>query len=343
MEVSAPKSAPPLSLLMFWVLVRVDTDSVMIQVPDVEPTQEDIDKYGFTVANMKAFWAVYEKIGEELTHLFNAPHLMELENTDWPFLLYHLKKNYGYTCWKSWLQPKKDTTSGFGFLKRDRCHWVRETCRLAFGMMLAGNQDTELESHVRKCLRQLSSNQVDLKDLTVSCSLKDRSEYKNKNDNLVQLRIADKIERRTGARPPSGSRVRYLIVKGSGQNYERAETVSYVRKNRLQVDLEHYLDQCESILKLICSHHKHAINVAKCIAECRRDIKRYYSLNDKGSLLNFFKRQKTEADDSNGEVELPVKRQRYEVCDEDHSEDDDDQYGGMHDEADDSDVDFNLM
>lgn len=239
--------------------------------------------------NMHDFSKIYKQIEEELGALFKPPHAMEFENMDFPFLLYHLKKNYIYgkwTCPDAMAYIQKS-----GFLKRDRCQWVHDVINPVMDAMIKKQPET-LVPIVTAALKRLSDNQVPPEELKVSCSLKDLSEYKGSKDNLVQLRVAQKIELRHGARPPPGSRLSYVIVKGAGPNYARGETIPYVKEKKIQVDLIHYLDSLSSILEVVTAHHTKYIDVPKLIAKCRADIRRHYMRSDPNSLGRFFKMKK---------------------------------------------------
>lgn len=268
-------------------LIVHNTDSVMIQVPAVPV--EDGPPETLEKRYVQAYWDRFDQVASEMSKLFPSPHDMELECMDWPFLLTDRKKNYAYQMWENPREPKKVKISGLPFIKRDRCNWVRTICTRAVKMIIGGRAD-ELEPFMRTELDRLSQNKISLEDLAVSCSLKDRSDYKGDSDNLIQLQIANKIENRTGARPEAGSRITYLVTRGKGQKYHRGETIDYVRANKVPLDLHHYLNQIHPIMSLIFMHHQHVIDVERLVARCRSNIDRYYAMSNKRTLVSMFSR-----------------------------------------------------
>lgn len=258
----------------------------MMQLPGVGeglPPQE----------RLAALYATFAQLVTEIAALFRRPHVMELENMAAPFLLYEQKKFYAYqvliNAAKDGIKivPTKIKISGLPFVKRDRCKWLRDVGQKCVALMI-GAKPEQIVPFLENQMALLANNQVPLADLAVSCSLKDKNAYKKDSDNLVQLQLAAKIQKRTGVRPPAGSRLTFVLLKGAGPVNGRGELVDYARDHNLQVDLEHYLNQLQQIMLLIFLHHRDVVNVEQLCRACSANIQRYYMRTSKSSIVNWF-------------------------------------------------------
>ena len=264
-------------------LIVHNTDSIMVQVPHIRLPE------GATQTEWNtAYFSFFKQLVGELSGLFPKPHDMSLECLSWPYLLYEVKKNYAYQLWEKPEEPKKIKISGIPFVKRDRCEWVREVGTKCVTMILQ-KKFAELAPYLENNLQRLAAGQIPTELLATSISVKNRSEYKGNPDSLVQVKLAEKIRKRTGLMPASGSRLMFVYVRGSEPARDRGELLDYVKEHNQLVDLEHYLDQIQPILELIFTHHFHIVPVKKMVAECRRNISRFYAISSGHSILNHFK------------------------------------------------------
>jgi DNA polymerase elongation subunit (family B) len=263
----------------------------MISIPHVtvDPAPEGVDETDeqCVIRWNRSYWAVFMAIADEMSALFNRPHNMECECMNWPFLLYHLKKNYAYKQWEHPEYFSKIKISGLPFVKRDRCDWVRNIGTKCVAMIINHNYDSVVP-FLNLNLNKLCQNLIPLEELSTSISLKEKSEYKGKGENLIQLTVARKIQERTGVRPQAGSRMTYVVVKGDEKQYMRGELIDYIRENKLQVDLQHYLKQLVPVLELIFMHHSFLIDVLYLAKKTSKNIDVYYAVKSGSSLLNFF-------------------------------------------------------
>ena len=268
-------------------VVYGDTDSVMVQVPHLHvpdgPKDTETQRY------MQVYWPKFNAIAEELTGLYPPPHDMENECAGSPLWQSDRGKCYASLIWEGPVEAKKIKISGIPFIKRDRCDWVRDVCGPLLTMLIRGHRD-DLQSYVSAHLARLSSGRVPIEKLTVSCCLKARDEYKGDGSNLIQVQLADKIRRRTGEYPPPGSRLTYVVVKGSGMQYTRGEPVNHVKRHGLQVDLHHYLKQISPILQLLLMFHKRWVPIDSMLRACSRAISEHSALQKKSSVLSFLSR-----------------------------------------------------
>lgn len=272
-----------------------DTDSVIMQLAQqafVPGTKNDRPDAPMEDRVRNWMWNRFDKVAAEMSQLFASPHEMELENMVSPFWLSNIKKNYGGVVYEQPYQCKKDPKlAGLGFLKRDRCAWVRLCGFRFFTGILRGEDPDVLVDDLRQQIAYLASGRIHLDNLAVSCRLKDRSEYSN--DSLIQLTVANRIEEREGIRPSTGCRLSYLVMQGGGKVYTRGEHTEYVKQNaatlRTQVDLNHYLDQLKSILKVVTVHHPDlAKRVEYHIMDGHRQIRRQYARWNGTDIDSFF-------------------------------------------------------
>ena len=269
-------------------VVYGDTDSVFVQIPfayvKLAPAPENETESEKRIRWNMAYWDTFAKLAEGMGRLFKSPNVMELECILLPLLLTDVKKTY---IGKEWISPtvmKKLKVTGINYVKRDKCDWVRHVCVPIVDMIMNLKYDKILE-FLRSQLDRLVDRKIPTQDLAVSCSLKHKAEYKNGGDNMIQLKIADKIEQRTGSRPEPYSRISYVVVEGPEKKvYSRGETVDYVDKHSIPIDRMHYLDQIRPVLEKVFLFHSHIVDMDKEYARCKQMISR----NTSNSLFNFF-------------------------------------------------------
>jgi DNA polymerase elongation subunit (family B) len=210
-------------------IVYGDTDSVMVQLPDVDVSR--LDK-----ANERC-----KSIASELTKLFNEPNELEFEAMKFPFWVSLAKKNYFALEYpvNSLTGNPSVVVKGLGFKKRDRCMFVREIGYRIVAYILHHSSDGIL-GFLESRLNDLVQGSVPIEQLSISCLLKSDSEYKN--NNVIHVATADKIEKRTGKRPASGCRMSFVVLDGDAQLYLRGEDPDYVKEHKLNIDVSYYLN-----------------------------------------------------------------------------------------------------
>jgi DNA polymerase delta subunit 1 len=211
-----------------------DTDSVMVEF-DVQGRkgQEAID-YS---------WQLGEQAAEQCTKLFKAPNDLELEKVYCPYFLYS-KKRYAAKMYEGKTSPdgtvkvvfKKIDVKGLQVVRRDSCPFVRETLKKLLGMVLESSDPRPVIEAAREAARDLMNGKVPMEKLLMSKQL--AADYKVK---MAHVEVRDKIRARApGSEPQQGDRVPFVIVKGSGKMYEKAEDPAWVREKGIPIDYDYY-------------------------------------------------------------------------------------------------------
>jgi DNA polymerase delta subunit 1 len=219
-----------------------DTDSVMVEF-DVQGRkgQEAID-YS---------WQLGEQAAEQCTKLFKAPNDLELEKVYCPYFLYS-KKRYAAKMYEG--KSNKDGTpvlkedgtrlvvfkkidvKGLQVVRRDSCPFVRETLKKLLGMILESSDPRPVIESAREAARDLMNGKVPMEKLLMSKQL--AADYKVK---MAHVEVRDKIRARApGSEPQQGDRVPFVIIKGSGKMYEKAEDPAWVREKGIPIDYDYY-------------------------------------------------------------------------------------------------------
>jgi DNA polymerase delta subunit 1 len=211
-----------------------DTDSVMVEF-DVQGRkgQEAID-YS---------WQLGEQAAEQCTKLFKAPNDLELEKVYCPYFLYS-KKRYAAKMYEGKTSPdgtvkvvfKKIDVKGLQVVRRDSCPFVRETLKKLLGMVLESSDPRPVIESAREAARDLMNGKVPMEKLLMSKQL--AADYKVK---MAHVEVRDKIRARApGSEPQQGDRVPFVIIKGPGKMYEKAEDPAWVREKGIPVDYDYY-------------------------------------------------------------------------------------------------------
>ena len=207
-----------------------DTDSVMVEF-DVQGRkgQEAID-YS---------WEQGELAAEQCTKLFKAPNDLELEKVYCPYFLYS-KKRYAAKMFEKNKEGKvafkKIDVKGLQVVRRDSCPFVRSTLKSLMEMMLESSDPRPVIDAARTAARELMTGAVPVEKLMMSKQL--AADYKVK---MAHVEVRDKIrERAPGSEPQQGDRVSFVIVKGPGKMYEKAEDPVWVREKNIPLDYQYY-------------------------------------------------------------------------------------------------------
>jgi DNA polymerase delta subunit 1 len=206
-----------------------DTDSVMVEF-DVQGRkgQEAID-YS---------WEQGEMAAEQCTKLFKAPNDLELEKVYCPYFLYS-KKRYAAKMFEKKGDAvvfKKIDVKGLQVVRRDSCPFVRETLKNLLNMILESSDPKPIIEAARKAAQELMTGRVPIDKLLMSKQL--GGGYKVP---MPHVAVRDKIrERAPGSEPQQGDRVPFVIVRGDGKMYEKAEDPSWVLERNIQIDYQYY-------------------------------------------------------------------------------------------------------
>jgi hypothetical protein len=211
-------------------MIVKNTDSVMVEF-DVQGRKghEAID-YS---------WQQGELAAAQCTKLFKAPNDLELEKVYCPYFLYS-KKRYAAKMYEKGRDGtvvfKKIDVKGLQVVRRDSCPFVRETLKKLLGMVLESSDPGPVIEEAREAARNLVQGKVPIEKLLMSKQL--ASEYKVP---MPHVAVRDKIRvRAPGSEPQQGDRVSFVIVKGEGKMYEKAEDPAWVREKNIPLDFQYY-------------------------------------------------------------------------------------------------------
>jgi DNA polymerase delta subunit 1 len=210
-------------------MIVKNTDSVMVEF-DVQGRkgQEAID-YS---------WEQGLLASEQCSKLFKAPNDLELEKIYCPYFLYS-KKRYAAKMWEKKGDKvifRKIDVKGLQVVRRDSCPFVRETLKKLLEMVLESNDPRPVIEAAREAARLLMSGKVPMEKLLMSKQL--ASEYKNAQPHVS---VRDKMKKRSpGSEPQQGDRVPFVIVRGPGKMYEKAEDPGWVTEKCISLDYDYY-------------------------------------------------------------------------------------------------------
>jgi DNA polymerase delta subunit 1 len=113
---------------------------------------------------------------------------------------------------------------------------VRETLKKLLEMVLESSDPVPVVDAAREAARILMNGQVPIEKLLMSKQL--AADYKVK---MAHVEVRDKIKARApGSEPQQGDRVSFVIIKGDGRMYEKAEDPTWVREKGLEIDYQYY-------------------------------------------------------------------------------------------------------
>ncbi|TGC06782.1 DNA-directed DNA polymerase [Methanolobus halotolerans] len=214
-------------------VVYGDTDSVFVQCSSEDPVSlEDAELVGNKIAgNVSA----------------SLPDPMELEfESIARRALFIAKKRYAIWVFERSGDEWKDSikVKGMETVRRDWCELTSKTLNRVLELVLKEGDVDAAVSHVREIVDGVRNIDVQkdediIDDLTMTRMFsKSASRYKNKQPHLT---VVEKIEERTGAPPPVGERIPFVIVAGRDLFVNRAEDPEYVREHNVPIDVDYYV------------------------------------------------------------------------------------------------------
>jgi len=211
-----------------------DTDSVMVEFDVQGRKGQDAIDYS---------WQLGEQAAEQCTKLFKAPNDLELEKVYCPYFLYS-KKRYAAKMYEGKTRPdgtvnvvfKKIDIKGLQVVRRDSCPYVRETLKSLLNMVLDSSDPTPVITFAREAARKLMAGEVPTDKLLMSKQL--AVDYKVPQPHVT---VRDKMRARApGSEPQQGDRVSFVIAKGDGKMFEKAEDPVWARDHKVPLDYQYY-------------------------------------------------------------------------------------------------------
>ena len=218
-------------------VVYGDTDSVMLQFPDVNTVEQ-----AFAIAG---------RVARECSATFRDVLSLEFEKVYCPYLLIQKKHYAGMKYEDNPSHPPVLDAKGLALVRRDNCQLVRTTMRDVLHATMRDRNPLRAYNIVKDQIRKLVDKQVGLKDLEIS------NFYKKglQNDHHPHIQVVKNMTaRQSFGVPRVGDRVPYVIIEGTrnSQIYQRAEHPKYVTEAGLKIDLEYYLrNQLQSRLEKV--------------------------------------------------------------------------------------------
>ena len=206
-----------------------DTDSVMVEFDVQGRKGQEAIEYS---------WELGEQASEQCSKLFKAPNDLELEKIYCPYFLYS-KKRYAAKMYEKKGDSvvfRKIDVKGLQVVRRDSCPFVRETLKKLLGMVLESSDPRPVIQAARDAARDLMNGKVPMEKLMLSKQL--AADYK-----VVQphVEVRNKMRARApGSEPQQGDRVPFVIVKGPGKMYEKAEDPGWVIEKGISLDYDYY-------------------------------------------------------------------------------------------------------
>jgi DNA polymerase elongation subunit (family B) len=210
-------------------MIVKNTDSVMVEF-DVQ------GRKGQEAINYS--WEQGEMAAQQCTKLFKTPNDLELEKVYCPYFLYS-KKRYAAKMYEKKGDAvvfKKIDIKVLQVVRRDSCSFVRETLKKLLEMVLESSDPNPVITAAREAAKTLIQGNVPIEKLLMSKQL--ASAYKVP---MPHVTVRDKIRARApGSEPQQGDRVAFVIVKGEGKMYEKAEDPAWVIEKNVPLDFQYY-------------------------------------------------------------------------------------------------------
>ena len=248
-----------------------DTDSVMVEFDVQGRKGQDAIDYS---------WQLGEQAAEQCTRLFKAPNDLELEKVYSGYFLYSKKRYAGRLYEKRTFQDgrppavvfKKIDIKGLQVVRRDSCPYVRDTLKSLLDLMLNSSDPTPVIDFARDAARKLMAGEVPTEkllmskqlagDYKISCpscktnipqsKIHDLKQHKygckiskkvldSLEASMPHVHVRNKMRERTpGSEPQQGDRVAFVIVKGEGKMYEKAEDPVWAKEHEVPLDYQYY-------------------------------------------------------------------------------------------------------
>jgi DNA polymerase elongation subunit (family B) len=212
-------------------MIVKNTDSVMVEFDVQGRKGQEAIEYS---------WAQGELAAEQCTKLFKAPNDLELEKVYCPYFLYS-KKRYAAKMYEKKGDAvvfKKIDVKGLQVVRRDSCPYVREVLKSLLGQILESSDPRPVIEAARGAAKNLIDGKVPMEKLLMSKQL--AADYKVP---MAHVAVRDKIRARApGSEPQQGDRVPFVIVKGRGRMYEKAEDPAWVIEKSLPIDTHYYFE-----------------------------------------------------------------------------------------------------
>lgn len=219
-------------------VVAGDTDSVFIKLFSSKENGVSLDKA--------------EIIGKSISKIVTKklPKPMELEfEAIAKRAIFIAKKRYA--LWKysrrgindNWID--KIEVKGMETIRRDWCELTSKTLNKVLEIVLKEGSVENAIKHVQEVVNSIRNLVVQkdkdniIEDLIITRKYTKKADsYKNKQPHIT---VVEKLKKRGAPLPSIGDRVPYVIIEGNNLLVERAEDPTYVKENKIPLDVDYYI------------------------------------------------------------------------------------------------------
>jgi DNA polymerase I len=206
-------------------VVYGDTDSLMIKTKS---------------NNLEEIFKEAEEIEREINKRTPENIKMKLEGVFKKILLVTKKKYAGY-LFESINDKGKIVMKGIETVRRDWCSLVEEVLSTFLEKILVKGSEKEAIDYLKEIVEKLKRGEIEIEKLAIIKTLsRPITQYKGQQPH-VEL-VKKMIKRGDTNIPSVGDRISYVIVAGPQRIVERAESVEYVKKYKIPIDVNYYLE-----------------------------------------------------------------------------------------------------
>jgi DNA polymerase delta subunit 1 len=218
-------------------VVYGDTDSVMVRLNNVKAEKSTLPEW-FKIGNSMA---------KRVSEYFGRSISLEMEKVYFPYILFKKKRYAGFKL-ESIHDKGKIDSRGIELRNSSTTKFVRDTYEQILQSLFYEKDVSRALEILDARLKKLQTGDIDMEDFVLSKNLnKADSDYKN--DKIVQKIVIDKMKKRApGSEYKTGDKCRYVIEKPKDPKEamksitERAVDIAYAKEQKLDLDLEYYLE-----------------------------------------------------------------------------------------------------
>jgi len=221
---------------------------------------------------LAVMYRVSEKLAHDITKFFPHPVELEMENMAIDVFMDEKKKSYTYSVVGRDGTVAKMKITGMACRRRDWTHWTRGMLMHVQDNLIRHYRFSEISPYLQGELLGLVQGRVPLDDLVVTRGYKRAEDYKS--TDLIQFRLAKKMEKRVRFEMTPNTRVDFVVTKGTEPQFMRGETPEIVKAYRLPIDTEYYLkkqlaEPMAKVLQFFPQYVNWPAMVAKYLVICR--------------------------------------------------------------------------
>jgi DNA polymerase elongation subunit (family B) len=193
---------------------------------------------------MKELFAMGIQMGNDISAQFPTAIVLEFEKVYKNFCMMS-KKCYVGLKYEKFEDKGIIESKGFAIVRRDFCLWQRNVLAASVDKLILDGSTILTLQTLSAFMRTILNHQVPFEELVLSKKL--NASYKKPNH--IHLQVSIKAERRNPGRgPKSGDRVQFVVLppslrksKEMNKLYNRGEDAAYAKKEKISLDLEHYI------------------------------------------------------------------------------------------------------